>query len=58
MVDVFVLCEAFDINLEIRDVVFYPPPFQLSQFWVQIVGVMLFWSMLEINDVVVVVSCT
>ena len=31
---------------------FCPPPFQPSQCWVQIVVVMLFCSMLEINDVV------
>ena len=31
---------------------FCPPPFQPSQCWEQIVGVMLLCSMLEINDVV------
>ena len=31
---------------------FCPPPFQTSQCWEQIVGVMLLCSMLEINDVV------
>ena len=31
---------------------FCPPPFQPSQFLVQIVVVMLFCSMFEINDVV------
>ena len=31
---------------------FCPPPFQPSQCWLQIVVVMLFCSMLEINDVV------
>ena len=32
--------------------IFCPPPFQPSQCWLQIVVVMLFCSMLEINDVV------
>ena len=31
---------------------FCPPPFQPSQYWVPVVIVMLFCSMLEINDVV------
>ena len=48
------VCELFQTNWGWTTIIlfFCPPPFQPSQCWVHIVVVMLFYSMLEINDVV------